>query len=391
MPINPIDGHDHSVNPFERSKLFKAAAVLQRPEPTPAPPVAKAQPVSGWPSRDDNHFSISTHQILNLMQRYRIRNFTFQELQRIPLSQLNPAEKDFVNYLRRNPGVFNQLSSLDNDPSSLSEQDIKIAAQLAGDALVLSDVDLRYLRQSPLPSPASARPTASAQQQTPQGRLQTQDLLNTLNKLIPEGKAGIPYGELVSMAAIQSGLKGRELESLRFMQTTTVSKVLQKVAQPYDGLITPDVLRVLTSLLWNPSIYGAAPIVFFKSGPSHADYDEESVHGVDEVEEVDDNKHDSIRPTRQRPSWRLEAHHLHEILHNISEDGHATLQQIRRYEPRNGEEEKAINLLRQSQVFELLANLDHHPESLSDEDIRLALAEGAFVLSDPYMVLVILP
>lgn len=81
-----------------------------------------------------------------------------------------------------------------------------------------------------------------------------------------------------------------------------------------------------------------------------------------------------------------------EILHNISGDvAEATLEQLRQYEPRNENEEKTLHLLRQHNVFEALASLDEHPESLSDEDIKLALAEHALVLYDPFMVLVILP
>lgn len=190
------------------------------------------------------------------------------------------------------------------------------------------------------------------------------------------------------MSALDSGLRGRNLEALRFLQTSTVSKMLAKIAQPYDNMITPEALRVLTSLLWNPSIYGSAPIVFFKSGPSHPD---ELIHDIDIVGEVDDHKHEQIRPTKRKPSLRLSAHTMLDILYNISDDAQASLEQIREYRPRNFEEEKTLNLLRQHNVFEALACLDDEPRSLSKEDIKIALAEHALVLSDPYMVLVILP
>lgn len=396
MSLPPIDKHDYSQNPFEKSKLFKAAAnALQQAEAKaapvqPAPVKPNITSVSTWPSRGQNHFAITTQQILNLIQRFRLRSMTYEQLISLPMSQLRPEERDFVNYMRRNPRIFQQISSLDKEPG-LSAQDVKLAAQLAGDALMLSDEDMRYLRQSPLPEPATARQLQPANNLSPTGRLQTQDLLNALNRLTRQQDiASVPFETLMQMSALDSGLRGRNLESLRFLQTPTVSKVLAKIVQPYDNMVTPEALRVLTSLLWNPSIYGAAPIVFFKNGPSHPDWDEE-IHDIDIVGEVDDHKHEQIRPTKRKPSLRIAAHTMLDILYNISDDAQATLEQIREYRPRNFEEEKTLNLLRQHNVFEALACLDEDPSSLSKDDVKIALAEHALVLSDPYMVLVILP
>lgn len=400
MSLPPIDKHDYFENPFEKSKLFKAATnVLKQAEaqkaevaqPKPATPAAPSgTALSTWPGRDQNHFAITTQQILNLIQRFRLRSMTYEQLLALPMSQLRPEERDFVAYMRRNPRIFNQISNLDKEPG-LSAKDVKLAAQLAGDALTLSDEDMRYLRQSPLPAPANTRALPQDSNLAPAGRLQTQDLLNALSRLtVKQDAASIPYETLMRMSALDSGLRGRNLEALRFLQTATVSKVLAKIVQPYDHMITPEALRVLTSLLWNPSIYGAAPIVFFKNGPSHPDWDEE-IHDIDTVDAVDDHKHEQIRPTRRKPSLRLSAHIMLDILYNINDDAQATLEQIRQYQPRNFEEEKTLNLLRQHNVFEALACLDEDPRSLSKEDIKIALAEHALVLSDPYMVLVILP
>lgn len=394
MPMSPIDRPDNSINPFERSKLFRATAsaaekAAAKPENTPAAtPKANVTSASTLPGlREGDRLNISTRDILNLIQRYRLRSMTFDQLVALNLSQLTPEEKTFVLFMRRNPQVFERISRQDREPGSLSQKDVKLAAQLAGDALRLSDEDLRYLQRTPLPPPLASRPLLP-NGPTPSGRLQTQDLLNALSKLAGKENAGLRYESLMRLSAVDSGLRGRELEALRFLQTTTVSKVLQKIVMPHDGMITPEALRVLTSLLWNPSIYGSAPIVFFKSGPSHPDSE---IHEVDTVDPVDDHKNEQIRPTKRKPSLRLEAHRMLAILHNISDDGEATLEQLRQYQPRNEEEEKTLHLLRQHNVFEALACLDDHPESLSDEDIKIALAEHALVLSDPFMVLVILP
>ncbi|WP_303674981.1 hypothetical protein [Vampirovibrio chlorellavorus] len=396
MPMSPIDRPDNTINPFEKSRLFKAAAsALEKTNTTPElrpSPIEKPtveNPASLPVRSESNRLDISTRAILNLIQRFRLRTLTFEQLKALPLSQLSQEEKDFVLFMRKNPQVFQRISSMDGVKNSLSAQDVKLAAQLAKDSLRLSNEDLNYLQGSPLQAPAAPRPLVGAPTAR-FGQLQTQDLLETLQLLIKPGQTGLPFDALMTMSAIASGLRGRQLEALRFLQTTTVSKVLEKIAAPNNGLVTPEALRVLTSLLWNPSIYGSAPIVFFKSGPSHPDM--ETIHGIDTVDAVDDHKHEQIRPTQRKPSLRLEAHCMLEILHNISGDiAEATLEQLRQYEPRNENEEKTLHLLRQHNVFEALASLDEHPESLSNEDIKLALAEHALVLYDPFMVLVILP
>jgi hypothetical protein len=166
--------------------------------------------------------------------------------------------------------------------------------------------------------------------------------------------------------------------------------VLEKVVTPYDGVLTPEALRVLTSLLWNPAIYGAAPVVFFRMAPMSHEHEVDPIVDLHSVDAVDNYKK-KIRSPRQKPMLKLEAHHIMNICHKLSPDGRVSLKQLRKYQPHSIEEEKALNLLRQTHIFQALANLDHDPDYLSDDDIQLALAEGSIVLSDPYMVLVILP
>lgn len=465
MSIPPIDGHEYPINPFEKSRLFRLASMMQtagankpgaanaRPgaegsknQPTfssrsasmaqtlnseaafpsrawtkgPTPSAlqtatssrewitqSRAAQNAAFPSRQWNvtaeteaqqstfpsryaegsHFEISTRQILNLIQKYRLENMTFDQLNSIPLSQLGPNEREFVNFLRRNRDIFDRISELDHQPG-ISGQDVKIAAQLSGDGLVLSNEDLNYLRQA-APLPATPQPAFVRDAQTRTPRLQTQDLLNILDRLNPNDPNGIAFEDLQALSARNTGLQGRELEALRFLQTTTVSKVLEKVVQPYDGQITPDALRVLTSLLWNPSIYGAAPIVFHPAAGHGHEIDEE-IHEVDEVDEVDDDKHDQ-RTARRKLTFRLQASRVLDIIHNLSDTGSVTLDQLQHYEPRNPAEEKVANLLRQANVFHALAGMDRHPDRLTEKDVLLALSQGRLVLSDPYMVLLILP
>lgn len=389
MPIPPIDPHDNAPNPFilEPSKLVRAAANVSKAEQAGASKNAvPAQPTTGGlkQTRAGSHFAISTQQIISLITRFRLRSFTYEQLYNLPFSQLNPVEKDFVNYLRRNPNIFHQIAKLDHDPDSISVEDIKIAARLAGDALVLSDEDLQYLKEAPLQQPT---PLEEDNQARRSGKLQTQDLIDTIQKLNPNG---LSFEELMNLDAIEAGLRGRELQSMRFLQSSTVSKVLEKVVMPYDGMLTPEALRVLTSLLWNPAIYGAAPVVFFRMAPMSHEHEVDPIVDLHSVDAVNNYKN-RIRSPRQKPMLRLEAHHIMNICHKLSPDGRVSLKQLRKYQPHSIEEEKALNLLRQTNIFQALANLDHDPDYLSDDDIQLALAEGSIVLSDPYMVLVILP
>lgn len=399
MTLTPIDPHDHdySNNPFllersrEKSRLLQAANKLS--ESQKAAETEKAQgrtatgtlpPPAARLPHDSSHFTISTHKIIDLFARFRIRNMTYQQLYNMPQSQLSPQEKDFVNYLRRNPNIFEQLSSLDSHPGSLSIEDVKMASRLAGDGLVLSDQDFQYLKEAPIKRPQ--RTTASPlfdQQSASSPKLQTQDLLNTLQRINPQG---LSFTELMAIQAAASNLRGRELESLRFLQSPTISKVLEKLTVPYDGRVTPDVLRILASLLWNPAIYGAAPIVFFRTAPLSHETDIDAPHAVEEIEE-----HAEAPLQDFQPAFRLEAHHVMNICHNLSPDGHVTLEQLRHYTPQNPEEEKALNLLRQSQIFQTLATLDSDDDLLSDADIKIALTEKVIILSDPHIVLVILP
>lgn len=385
MPIHPIDPHEIPPNPFilEQSKLLKAATALAKPETKPVQP-----PVTPSGKLDPrHHFEISTRQIISLIVRFRLRSLTYEQLKSLPFSQLSQEEKDFVNYLRRNPKIFDRIANLDNEPGSISVEDVKIAARLAGDALVLSDDDIQYLKDAPVKNrklPVEESQSIEARRTTQ--KLQTQDLINTVKKLSPNG---LSYEELMALNAAESGLRGKSLKSLEFLQSPAVSKVLEKVVQPYDGILTPEALRVLTSLLWNPAIYGATPIVFYRTAPLEHVH-EEPIVPLHTVDRVDDYKH-NIHVDRFKPSLRLEAHHILNICHKLSDDGHVSLKQMQHYQPENRDEEKALNLLRQTKIFQALAGLDDDPDSLSDDDIKLALAEGTIMLSDPYMVLVILP
>jgi len=419
MPFSPIDPPDPYHNPFAldktRAAQAKAAqtnanqgqsartttsatattsgrtAVTQANPLTVRASVAQSQVAS---KQTNQGFSITTQQIISLIMRFRLRSMTYAQLKNLPLSQLNQAERDFVSYLRRNPGMFERIASLDKQPG-ISVEDVKMASTLAGDSLVLSDEDLQYMKNLPVerPNPLSqVQPDAFLA--NAQG-LKTQDLINTLYRLNPQG---LTFDQLMALRAEELNLEERERQSLRFLQSPTISKVLDRLVTPYDNMISPEVLRVLTSLIWNPAIYGSTPIVFFQTAPLAHEADVDPVAEINPitgrgkgVNRINQRARTLSKVERPKQVVHLQAQAIMDICHRLSPEGHVTLNQLRHYVPQTEAEEKALNLLRQAHIFKALAGLDEEPDYLDDTDIQLALAEGALVLSDPFIVLVILP
>jgi hypothetical protein len=420
MPFSPIDPPDPYHNPFALDKTraahAKAAqtsanqgqsartttsatattsgktAVTQANPLTVRASIAQSQATS---KQTNQGFSITTQQIISLIMRFRLRSMTYAQLKNLPLSQLSQPEKDFVAYLRANPNMFERIARLDNQPG-ISVEDVKMASTLAGDSLVLSDEDLQYLQNLPV-----TRPAASTNQVQPdaflanaQG-LKTQDLINTLYRLNPQG---LTFDQLMALRAEELNLEERERQSLRFLQSPTISKVLDRLVTPYDNMISPEVLRVLTSLIWNPAIYGSTPIVFFQTAPLAHEADIDPVAEINPitgsgkgVNRINQRARTLSKVERPKQVVHLQAQAIMDICHRLSPEGHVTLNQLRHYVPQTEAEEKALNLLRQAHIFKALAGMDEEPDYLDDTDIQLALAEGALVLSDPFIVVVILP
>jgi hypothetical protein len=393
MSTSPIDGIHPEPIPLDRSRLFQVATAITRSRSTAS--TGNTQDASDQLP----HFELSTSQLIRFVRRYSVNTLTFDKLMNIPLSQLSPDEKTFVLFLRRNRQIFDRISRLDQDPTTLSVEDVKRASQLAGDFLTLTDEDLYYLRDTSSPvsqanpqQAANAKPIETPPPPQRPAQPQTKELEALVQKLNVQQNNNLSYTTFMSLRATDARLNKRDTELLDFLKSPTVSKVLERVVEPNNNQITPDIIRILASLLWNPLIYGAAPIVFHKTPEAHHhDADVEQVEEVEEVEAVEDENPYPPETKLQKPHFRLYAHDISAICHKLSADGHVSLAQLRAYQPQTPEEIKALNLLRQSTIFETLANLDHHPESLSDDDIRLAISEGTMVLSDPAMILVILP
>lgn len=322
-------------------------------------------------------------QINALLNRFGAKRWTFEQIRNFPMALLNPNERQFIRYLQRHPQIFRQLASLDRHPETLSLQDIKIAAQLAGDALVLSSEDLQFLKELP-ESVTSAPRSANAE---PLPHPDADEIFHFLQKVAPNG---LRFSEVQNLP-LPPDHTPREAQIRELLQARSVQKVLYNLTLSTQGLVTLDVLRILLSLIWNPAILGTAPIVFMKSPELERD-DEEDVPNVDGVPEVETEEQGTSGRLRLRAKIQWHADQLKKLLHRISPDtDHVTLMQFRDYQPANEEEREMVSLLRQTSVFRALAGQDRDFKDLSVEDIELALIERTLILSDPYITLVILP
>jgi hypothetical protein len=373
---------------------------------------------------DKSSFELSTSQLIKLVNRYHMDKFNFKTLQSMPLADLSPQERNFIMFLRRNRPIFDRIAKLDNDPDTLSVTDLKLAAQLAGDSMVLSSEDLKYLNRNSLTkvdegsgrselrgkvdnttsgqaaqrlTENSAPPTAhdmealllrlaqlraNASQTT-----QTPFSSNSVGTTQPR----LRYADLMNFSL--RGLTEMEKSLLAYMQSPAVAHMLQKIADSQEGFITVETIQVLMSLISNPMLLGSIPIVFFK----RTQKDPKSLLESKQEEELGDAENASgllstPSPTIQnKREYHIQAEDILSICHQIKEDGQVSLSELRKYQPKNKREAKLMKLLGKSSIFHRLSSLDHHDETLSDEDIRLAVASKALVLSDSSMVLVVLP
>ncbi|MEB3205957.1 MAG: hypothetical protein VKK59_01245 [Vampirovibrionales bacterium] len=332
-----------------------------------------------WPKQ-----GISTRQIISLTRRYQLQSLTYEQLYNIPDSQLNPEEKAFIRYLRFNKAAFNWFSSLDGQSASLSPQDIQTVATLAHHPGVILPEDLKRL---------SDLARTKKLEQLPQDTkafhlLKTSDLIGALHHIHPEP---LTVDHVLALNPEQTGLAGKALASLYFLQWSPVARLLPQVTQPYAGRLTPDALRVLMAIIFNPLIYNYMPRVRFPSS-SLTTASVYSVTGAEGLHPIQPDR-EPLRPDtgdRLDLALRLEAHEVLVVCHQLNPDGHVSLQQLRDYHPDSPEHAKVANLLRQTMIFQALAGLDHDNDTLSDDDIAKALSQGAIILPDHHR-LVILP
>jgi len=384
-------------------------------------PVVSSKPVQKIDA-DSSNFELSTYQLIRLVSRYRMDKFNFKALQSMPMADLSPQERNFVNFLRRNRQIFNRIARLDQDPDTLSVADIKLAARLAGDSMVLSSADLKYLygtssvekrernrraenlkkegqklenRRLLETGPPNLRPPRVNELEALLLRV-AQLNVNVANRPDTPFTVQEPRLTIAELRGVsQNQLTEQERMLMAYLLSPAVLQMLQQIADSNDGMITLDTVRILMSLISNPMLMGSLPIVFFKKTVRDPKSLLEIKHEEEEITSVDQSSDDlnTLNVAFQGPKreFHIQADDILAICHQIHEEGQVSLSELREYKPRNKHEAKIMKLLGKSSIFHRLSSLDHHDETLSDEDIRLAVASKALVLSDSSMVLVVLP
>jgi hypothetical protein len=426
MSIDATSNADN--NPF-RSRLLRATLEEIHHNSSQSVALSQQSSVPSKAAENTPHFELSTSQLIKLVSRYRMDKLNFETLQSMPMADLKPEEREFVKFLRNNRDIFDRIARLDKDPETLSADDIKIAAQFAGDSLTLSSEDLAYLREVTDRRTEAGQEAqrnrreldtaqtenlrldnSTAQRQVENRRLppttqQLEVLLRrlsevarpvdntaTFNQPVVQPQRLLTFTELLHVPT--EGLTENEQAHLAFLRSSPVSSILQQIVASNQNVITVDVIRILSSLLFNPAIQGGMPIVFFKNSPRDPKslFDSESEEMLEASPSVEEHMSSMLRINRNgKPEYHLQAADILAICHRISDDGTVSLANLRKYKPRNRKEAQTMRLLGQSSIFHRLSSLDHHEETLSDEDIRLAVAEKALVFSDAAMVLVVLP
>jgi hypothetical protein len=347
-------------------------------------------------------FDLSGSHIRKMMHRYRMDSFKFEQLQSLPMSELSSEEKAFVLYLQRNPYYFNKFANTISKLDTNSAENARILAELSRRSVNLTHSDLAYIRAVLLEEETkenkvkvnslSTKTSPNIQEMAALMHRMSEQMHPLLTGQLPVKQPPITYDQLMTLDIGSFGLTPIEQERLDFLRSSSVASMLKQIALDADShrFITVDVLRILSSLISNPLIYGNVPITFFRTPAESHLSPEEETQPLDVVAVVKKTDIHSPASSVRNRCW-LMASDIQAICYRLSEDGTVSLEQLRSYEALNAREARAVNLLRQHGIFHRLADLDHHNETLCDGDIRLAVAEKTLVLSDDSMVLVILP
>lgn len=384
-PLSAMHGGLDNAFVIETHRLLNAPATAGQSQTQNAAQSANTVATAAEPSPAPEHFNISSNQIIRLIRRYQLQSLTFDQIINIPRSQLAPEERVFIDFLRRNKQAFAWISRLDGQ-AGLSEKDIRLAARIAGDDKRLSLENFKYLASARKAGPTIAQHPIA---ENAFSRLTTQDLIETAQK----GKfINQPWQTVLDKNLLNAqALNAQQQLAIKFFQSPSIAHLLPQITQPFAGKLTPDALRVLTSLIFNPLVYGYAPIAYYASSPlTYA-----TVHAIQKAESadrVDPNKEHTemaLDPDDAfNEDFTLHAKQILIICHQLSPQGRVTLQQLRQYHPQSAEHQQIVNLLRQSPIFEALAGLDHDSATLSDDDILKALHQGSVVIDDRHKLLI---
>jgi hypothetical protein len=223
------------------------------------------------------------------------------------------------------------------------------------------------------------------------------------------GQTILPYAGLAWLAQNptalnQLGLNRTERNQLNALLQPTVLRFIEGLARNQQMMMTPELLRILVSLLFNPQLHrpgGILPMSAFepKSNLEEAERDGEGgTLDVEEVESADGEHmssmdlhgpHDPTEGIFQR--IELSAHEIRDLCRHLKLNGGITLEELQNYTPVNEEEKELLRYLRQYSIFHAIADLNGRDETLDPSDIKMALEDGTLLLDEEHIQLVIKP
>lgn len=328
-------------------------------------------------------------------------DLSYENLNRMSVAWLPYQERAVVYYLRRNPSIFHLVQELSSQyPDRPNWFNTMTLDNLKG------DVSINRQAQSPH-NTAVERPAFESKQ--PQRDIES--LFQKLQEQIPRGAPPTAQSKLFAgVQALPVGALGwlsenpnltgtfdlneSERERLDVLLQPSVLRVMNGLARNQQMLLTPDVIRILVSLLFNPMIHGTVglPLSIFEARPEPDLEDEEAVTEIDTemMSELNlQEPHDTTLGVYQR--IELSAQQIRELCRHLKASGGITLEEFQEYKPLTDIESKLLRLLRQHRIFHAIADLDGKDMTLDPSDIRQALESHSVLLNEDHIELVFNP
>lgn len=361
------------ISVFRAQKAEQAAAIAAGVASRTAPKITLTTPADQATLLKSERFQFSSIEISRLINKISPEGITFQQLRNFPDVGLTQEQRLIRSFLLKSPNTFKQLAALDKNAKTLSATDIQIAASLAGEVKTLTNEDLKKIDVvfSSRDNFEKAAPTDQTNR-VAQSRL-TQDYLardavnNLTRPLETRNQATPPLDTRFAAGQVKPPANNPLANNPLFDEEV-------------DDLSRNELVKAARSTQFAPQMRAA----------SGEDVENETT--TEDRMRVNPIRSDEIRQVlRTRQKIQLHAHDVQSLFKSINNGKAITLAHLRMYRPKNKKEEQVLSVIRRLKVFEELSHMDGNEETLDLADIQIATDGKSFILSDPYMYLVIDP
>jgi hypothetical protein len=390
-PISPIHLADDPSHPNGfpiQAPLFKAmfqsAKRANTTPETPKPKSAVKPPETAFTTLD----------ITRLLGKINRKGVTYAELRSYPRGRLTPLQSNIIDYLIQHKRFFDQLARLDKNSATLSPDDIRLAAQLSGDALSLSDSDVAYLREHPVQS-ASQKDKTSADKALQLEQALRQVVAQYLQAHPPANGTNNPTVSLSQLQGFQPTAgqlaSPAQTHALDFIKSPLAERLLQTLGHT-NNLNNNQAIMSLVSVAMSPALLQQGRTMMLAPLASQDPLDTVAPISADKKPRLSKDNPFSDVKVETLEQLDISASQLAAIIHRINPTGDAvSLEALRAYHPANKQEETLLQCIAQHNVFKALAGLDHHDDVLNLEDIKIAVSHHMVVLWDAHLSLHLIP